>query len=67
MELDTAKTYKELQGLAGPAAAWLDVTIALAPTKTRALSAVSIAATAPTRGPNWSSIRRSLRKGATKA
>ncbi|KAJ0140640.1 Uncharacterized protein HZ326_16479 [Fusarium oxysporum f. sp. albedinis] len=49
MELETAKTYKKLQELVGPvAAAQLDATIGLTLTKTRAISAASIAKEIPT-------------------
>ncbi|QPC57770.1 hypothetical protein HYE67_000001 [Fusarium culmorum] len=48
MELETAKTYRKLQDLVGPvAAAQLDSSIALALTRTRAISAASISKEAP--------------------
>jgi len=48
MELETAKTYRKLQDLIGPVAAvQLDSSIALALTRTRAISAASISKEAP--------------------
>ena len=50
MEKETAQAYKALQKLLNPAAVrWLDSSLALTLTKTRAFSAVSIAADTPTR------------------
>jgi hypothetical protein len=61
MELETAKAYRKLQDLIGPvAAAQLDSSIALALTRTRAISAASISKEAP-RGiasSLWNSSRR---------
>jgi hypothetical protein len=48
MEQSTAQTYKSLQKLVGPAAAsWLDTTIGLALTKTRAAAAAAITKSRP--------------------
>ncbi|KAM5513544.1 hypothetical protein FOXYSP1_08344 [Fusarium oxysporum f. sp. phaseoli] len=48
MDQETSQTYKQLQELLGPfAASQLDSTIGLALTKTRAISAASIARDLP--------------------
>lgn len=64
MEKETAKTYKGLQQLIGPvAASWLDSSIGLILTKTRAVSAVSIVRENPSiPEANWEAIREHLRK-----
>ena len=62
MELETAKTYKKLQQLIGPlAAAQLDATIGLTLTRTRAISAASIAKEIPAGLARsvWNTSRRS--------
>jgi hypothetical protein len=64
MEKETAKAYKELQLLLNPlAASWLDSSIALALTKTRAISAASIARDLPkTKEASWRATREQLRQ-----
>jgi hypothetical protein len=64
MEKETAKAYKELQQLLSPvAASWLDASIALALTKTRASSAASIARESPkTKEASWLAFRQQLRQ-----
>ncbi|MGL4403642.1 MAG: hypothetical protein ACRCTS_08035, partial [Fusobacteriaceae bacterium] len=62
MDLETAKTYKKLQQLVGPlAAAQLDATIGLTLTRTRAISAASIAKEIPAGLARsvWNTSRRS--------
>jgi len=62
MNLETAKTYKKLQQLVGPlAAAQLDATIGLTLTRTRAISAASIAKEIPAGLARsvWNTSRRS--------
>ncbi|TXB98911.1 hypothetical protein FocTR4_00012312 [Fusarium oxysporum f. sp. cubense] len=62
MDLETAKTYKKLQQLVGPlAAAQLDATIGLTLTRTRAISAASIAKEIPAglARSAWNTSRRS--------
>ena len=64
MEKETAKTYKGLQELVGPiAASWLDSSIGLTLTKTRAFSAASIAKENPNNPEvSWEAIREQLRR-----
>jgi hypothetical protein len=57
----TAQTYKGLQKLIGPtSASWLDSSIGLILTRTRAFSAISIAKELPQLA-NWNEVRANLR------
>jgi hypothetical protein len=49
MAVESAKHYKELQKLIGPSADWLDTSIGLTLTKTRAYAAASIVNVLPRR------------------
>jgi hypothetical protein len=64
MEQETAKAYKKLQDLIGPiGSSWLDSSIGLALTKTRAISAASIARETPlTAASSWKATREQFRK-----
>jgi hypothetical protein len=64
MDKETSKTYKSLRGLIGlTAAGWLDSSIALALTKTRAISAVSITSSrSRTKETSWIAVREQLQR-----
>ena len=47
MAVESVKHYKKLQKLIGPSADWLDISIGLTLTKTRAHAAASIVNTLP--------------------